>query len=67
MAKSTTGQTMIYKTLHYTGADPGEGGHTWRAHPLELEKIWFSGVKSLFFTPNTKKKIRASLRSVQFF
>ena len=31
------------------------GGHTRRAPPLKLEKIWFFGVKSWFFTRNTPK------------
>ena len=38
----------------YTGADSG-GGRTRRAPPLKLEKIWFFGVKSWFFTRNTPK------------
>jgi hypothetical protein len=37
------------------GADPG-GAHPARAPPpLKLEKIWFFGVKSWFFTRNTPK------------
>ena len=31
------------------------GGRTRRAPPLKLEKIWFFGVKSWFFTRNTPK------------
>ena len=34
------------------GVDPGGGAHQARA-PLKLEKIWFFGVKSWFFTRNT--------------
>ena len=33
----------------------GGGGGTRRAPPLKLEKIWFFGVKSWFFTRNTPK------------
>ena len=37
------------------GSDPG-GAHPVRAPPpLKLEKIWFFGVKSWFFTRNTPK------------
>jgi hypothetical protein len=32
-----------------------QGGRTRRAPPLKLEKIWFVGVKSWFFTRNTPK------------
>ena len=32
-----------------------QGGRTRRAPPLKLEKIWFFGVKSWFFTRNTPK------------
>ena len=39
---------------YIAGADPG-GGRTRRAPPLKLEKIWFFGVKSWFFTRNTPK------------
>ena len=36
---------------HTPGADSGGG----RAPPLKLEKIWFFGVNSWFFTRNTSK------------
>ena len=36
-----------------TGADPGGGGAPGARPPLKLEKIWFLGVKSWFFTRNT--------------
>jgi hypothetical protein len=39
------------KDINIPGADPG-GAHPARA-PLKLEKIWFFGVKSWFFTRNT--------------
>ena len=46
-----TAQLYIVNTA---GADPG-GGHTRHAPPLRLEKIWFFGVKSWFFTRNAPK------------
>jgi hypothetical protein len=46
------------------GADPGGGG---RAPPLKLEKIWFFWRKIVIFHTEYPKKIRASLRSAQFF
>ena len=50
----------------FAGADTG-GAPGARPPPLKLEKIWFFGVKSWFFTRNTPKNVRASLRSAQFF
>jgi hypothetical protein len=48
------------------GADPG--GRTRRAPPpLKLEKIWFFWRKIVIFDTEYPKKIRASLRSAQFF
>jgi hypothetical protein len=63
MVKNTP---LVYSTLHYvlsniqyfymflliivTGADPGGGGPPKK----KLEKIWFFGVKSWFFTRNTQ-------------
>ena len=45
---------IIPNTWTIAGADPGGGG-TRRAPPLKLEKIWFFGIKSWFFTRNTPK------------
>ena len=42
---------MVYKA----GADPVGGVGDQARAPLELEKIWFFGVKSWFFTRNTPK------------
>jgi hypothetical protein len=49
---STNYSYLLTYTRTTTGADPGGGG-TRRAPPLKLEKIWFFGVKSWFFTRNT--------------
>ena len=50
--------TIIFKPpiacMLFAGADSG-GGRTRRA-PLKLERIWFFGVTSWFFTRNTPKK-----------
>ena len=43
-----------YEQKGILGADLG-GGRTRRVPPLKLEKIWFFGVKSWFFTRNTQK------------
>ena len=49
------------------GADPrGEGG-TRRPPPLKLEKIWFFGVKSWFFTRNTPKMFALPSTRRNFF
>ena len=45
-------QTHILKSGDFRGGSRGEGAHPARA-PLKLEKIWFFGVKSWFFTRNT--------------
>ena len=47
-------------SIWYTTGDDNsqgriQGGRTRRAPPLKLEKIWFFGVKSWFFTRNTSK------------
>ena len=42
-------------TMWYQGRIQGGGGRTRRAPSLKLEKIWFFGVKSWFFTRNTPK------------
>ena len=46
---------FMYDTLTspFTGADKGGWARRRRAPPLKLEKIWFFGVKSWFFTRNT--------------
>ena len=49
----------------YTGADPG--GRTRRAPPLKLEKIWFFGVKSWFFTRNTQNNFPPPSARRNFF
>ena len=41
--------------LHFMCRGGSMGGHTRHVSPLKLEKIWFLGVKSWFFTRNTSK------------
>jgi hypothetical protein len=52
----------------YTGAGSG-GAHPTRARPLKLEKIWFFGVKSWFFTRNTSKMfaLPSAIEKIWFF
>ena len=42
-------------------------GHTQRTHPLILEKIWFFGIKSWFFTRNTQKNFSPPSTRRNFF
>ena len=44
---------LISFWIDVPGADPGGRVHPVRAPTLKLEKIWFFGVKSWFFTRNT--------------
>ena len=60
-------QYLFYPWLSkYQGWIQG-GGETTEGAPLKLEKIWFFGVKSWFFTRKYPKHFRASLHSAQFF
>jgi hypothetical protein len=52
--------------VSYTGADPGGGGAP-GAPPLKLEKTWFFGVKSWFFTRNTPKIFAPTSDRRKFF
>ena len=46
----------VFLYIFRAGADPGGGGGApGMRPPLKLEKIWFFGVKSWFFTRNTPK------------
>ena len=47
-----TSSNISFISWQSAGADPG-GGAPGARPPLKLEKIWFVGVKSWFFTRNT--------------
>ena len=56
---------LVYR---YTGADPGEHTRTLPPPPpVKLEKIWFFGVKSWFFTQNTPQIFAPPFARRNFF
>jgi hypothetical protein len=52
--KNAKHRIIYWKDIIYRGGSRGEGAQPARAR-LKMEKIWFFGVKSWFFTRNTPK------------